>query len=432
LTTTDGPLLLDFNLAHAPNTTDEAAAALRGGTLPYMAPEQLLAFLDDARWESVGPTADIYAVGLILTELLTGRRPALPDPELPLPRAIGELLDSRSAPRRSVHAANPAVPHALDAVIARCLEICPADRYQSATALAEDLEAIAAGEPLVHAENTSRVEKSLGWMSRKRAKLAAGLAVVAVLAALMFLVRPFVAAHYLREGEVANEGGRYRAAAEKLRIAQWLTPNDPAIESALGQVDFGERRYQQAHRRFTHALKLAARRPGLLTDWQTACLLYRRSQTDLDWAATLDQNNEPLPRSVDSSQRSPDLDHQRILEAMNDLQLAERLVRTDRPLLYRIGMEKLRGVFYLGVIASGRGEHVAAFEHYVHAQTLATGLLKDVPRHPQAIVWQLDVERSVQAIQRHLQSEVPLMLGLESAVPPPHVTTLTEVDSSYP
>ncbi len=68
LTLENGPQLLDFNLAHDLNAVGEAAAALRGGTLPYMAPEQLVAFLDPLCWERVGPKADVYSLGLVMHE----------------------------------------------------------------------------------------------------------------------------------------------------------------------------------------------------------------------------------------------------------------------------------------------------------------------------------------------------------------------------
>ena len=50
LTINHGPQLLDFNLAESPHSADHAQAALRGGTLPYMAPEQIEAFLNSDRW----------------------------------------------------------------------------------------------------------------------------------------------------------------------------------------------------------------------------------------------------------------------------------------------------------------------------------------------------------------------------------------------
>ena len=125
LTGRDGPQLLDFNLAHSPHSADQAEAALRGGTLPYMAPEQLEAFLDPECWGDVGKSADLYALGLLLRELLTGRRPEGPDPAIPLPRAIRALLDRRASGPGPARVVNPDVPQGLDAILSRCLATRP-------------------------------------------------------------------------------------------------------------------------------------------------------------------------------------------------------------------------------------------------------------------------------------------------------------------
>jgi serine/threonine protein kinase len=176
LTPRGGPQLLDFNLAHSPYTADAAEAALRGGTLPYMAPEQLEAFLDPDRWSSVTAGADLYALGLVLFELLTGQRPEGPDPDLPLARAIQELVDRRTAPFPSPRETNPAIPHAMEAILAKCLAPMPADRYQSGTDLAEDLARFIERDPLRFASNPSRRERAGNWAQRHRAAVALGLA----------------------------------------------------------------------------------------------------------------------------------------------------------------------------------------------------------------------------------------------------------------
>ena len=129
LTRRGGPLLLDFNLSQAPSDAGEAEQLARGGTLPYMAPEQLQAFIDPEAWASLDHRADIYSLGLVLREMLEGRRPALPETLSETDRRpstaelINDLLDlRRDAPPTSVRDTNPAVPHALDAIVARCLQ----------------------------------------------------------------------------------------------------------------------------------------------------------------------------------------------------------------------------------------------------------------------------------------------------------------------
>jgi serine/threonine protein kinase len=177
----DGPQLLDFNLAHAPSDPENAKAALKGGTLPFMAPEQLRAFLDPAGWDKVGASADLYALGLVLRGLLTGQPPELPNPRLPLTRAIQALHDRRSEPVDPVRRSNPAVPPALESIIAKCLEFDPSARYAAASDLTEDLRRFLAREPLKFAANTSIIERGANFVRRNR--MIAGAISLVILAA---------------------------------------------------------------------------------------------------------------------------------------------------------------------------------------------------------------------------------------------------------
>ena len=164
----EGPQLLDFNLAHAPSNAEQAESARSGGTLPYMAPEQLEAFLDPVNWDHVGPAADIYALGLVMVEMLTGQRPDGPNPEIPLPRAIRELLDRRLLPPVSPRSRNPEIPHTLASIVLRCLAPNPADRYSSAETLADDLERFLDDRPVSSAVGVPRSERTLRWFRRHR------------------------------------------------------------------------------------------------------------------------------------------------------------------------------------------------------------------------------------------------------------------------
>ena len=124
LTLGNGPQLLDFNLAHDPHSADQARAALRGGTLPYMAPEQLDAYLDPERWDSVGAAAELYFFDSD-DEMLTGQPPEVPDQKLP---PLGPSASCSTAgpnlgsPPRQL---NPSVPNALEGIVARCSMLRP-------------------------------------------------------------------------------------------------------------------------------------------------------------------------------------------------------------------------------------------------------------------------------------------------------------------
>ncbi|NNB98256.1 protein kinase [Corallococcus exiguus] len=125
--------LLDFGLARWMDAGPAEEAGNRAGTTVYMAPEQCL----DAR--EAGPAADIYALGVLLFELLTGTPPFHGTPD-----EVREGHVSQRPPRVSERAQ---VPGALDAVVARCLAKEPAERYASAEELLAAFEAACAEGP---------------------------------------------------------------------------------------------------------------------------------------------------------------------------------------------------------------------------------------------------------------------------------------------
>jgi serine/threonine protein kinase len=200
LTVGHGPQLLDFNLAESPHSASQAQAAMHGGTLPYMAPEQIEAFLNPDLWGKVGASADIYSLGLVLRELLTGQAPDLPAETLAPARAMRVLLDRRPLLDVSVRRANPAIPHALEAIVAKCLSVTVEGRYPDAVALAEDLDRFLHHKPLAHAVNPSRRERGTNWVIRNRPRLAvaAGVALaclVGLCAGLAMSYRRPIASH---------------------------------------------------------------------------------------------------------------------------------------------------------------------------------------------------------------------------------------------
>jgi serine/threonine protein kinase len=186
LTLQHGPQLLDFNLAESPHSADQAQAALHGGTLPYMAPEQIAAFLDPELWGKVEAKADIYSLGLVFRELLTGVMPELPPETLSPQRALRNVFDRRPFLEVSVRRLNPTIPHSLDAIVAKCLALSPDDRYADAQAVVQDLDRFLKHKPLVNAVNPSRRERLGNWVKRHRRALAEGAAILIVAAALLY------------------------------------------------------------------------------------------------------------------------------------------------------------------------------------------------------------------------------------------------------
>jgi serine/threonine protein kinase len=184
LTLQNGPQLLDFNLAESPHSANHAQSALHGGTLPYMAPEQIEAFLNPELWGDVGARADVYSLGLVLRELLTGQKPELPDERLPPARALRAVLDRRPFLDPTVRQYNTAIPHSLEAIVAKCLAFAPADRYPDAQTLEHDLDRFLKHLPIQQSANPSRRERLGNWLIRNRRVLAGAACTIVVASAL--------------------------------------------------------------------------------------------------------------------------------------------------------------------------------------------------------------------------------------------------------
>ncbi len=129
-------LIMDFGLAHSAQTGGLTQTGMLLGTLEYMSPEQ-------AQGRELGPTSDIYSAGLIFYELLTGKSPF--DAKNPM-----ESLMKRSHERATpVSVVEKTVPRDLSNVVSRCIELNPANRYQSVAELLADLEAYQPSAPSV-------------------------------------------------------------------------------------------------------------------------------------------------------------------------------------------------------------------------------------------------------------------------------------------
>jgi WD40 repeat protein len=174
------PMITDFGLAkrvEGDSKLTQSGAIV--GTPSYMAPEQ-------ARGEKgLSTAADVYSLGAILYELLTGRPPFRA--ETPLDTILQLLEKEPASPRSLISTAD----HDLETICLKCLRKEPAKRYGSAEALADDLDCWLRGEP-ISARPVGQIERLWRWCHRKPAlAIASATAMLAIMLAMTTFVVAF-------------------------------------------------------------------------------------------------------------------------------------------------------------------------------------------------------------------------------------------------
>jgi eukaryotic-like serine/threonine-protein kinase len=191
------PRITDFGLAKLVDAEPGAAGATQSGVIigspSYMAPEQA-----GGHAGAVGPGADIYSLGVILYEVLTGRPPFQED------SALETLVLVRTQDPLSPSRLRPRLPRDLETICLKCLRRQPHARYPTASALAEDLGRFLAAQP-IRARPTPAWERAIKWVRRHPALSAvAGAACVAAVAVAAVIGIANVRLQRERDRAVAN------------------------------------------------------------------------------------------------------------------------------------------------------------------------------------------------------------------------------------
>ena len=174
------PMLLDFNLADDGNEVAVSDSCL-GGTLPYMAPEQML-----DHWgfpTQVDARSDLYAFGVMLFELLTGRLP-FPNENKSLGSNFQQAMLDKRQTIPDIRKLNPAISASTAKLVEKCLQPCPHDRFQSARQLKQDLDRHLANQPMLHV-GESYQQRVFKWTRRNYNTVSKSAIVVAALGFMM-------------------------------------------------------------------------------------------------------------------------------------------------------------------------------------------------------------------------------------------------------
>jgi serine/threonine protein kinase len=392
---TEGPL--------RPAAASGSSATVLGsavGTPAYMSPEQA-----DGRLDELGPASDVYSLGATLYELLTGGRPFAGE-------TVEEVLAKvRRGGPPSPRQVNPAIPRPLAAVCLKAMAPKPADRYDTALALAADVEHWLADEPVTAWKEPADV-RLRRWV-RKHSWLMSGAVAASIVAAAGFgllalereRARQAVAdeqARTAKERDIAREQKRRTRAAldtmvsenmiERLGSQKELTKGQReflqtalsyyrefAAEAATGEQGRGLE--ADAHRRVGYLLKTLGQKEEAIAAYRRALSIFEILASDspavLDYRINLARGYGSLGNLL------ADLGQRAAAEAEYRAALAvqEKLV-ADLPTVpaYRSDLASSHNDF--GNLLAGLGQRTAAEAEYGAALALHQRLADDFPAVP--------------------------------------------------
>jgi serine/threonine-protein kinase len=225
LLTADGtPKVTDFGLAR---WSDETGTTTLGdspvGTPSYMAPEQAR-----GQGQLIGLATDVYGLGAILYELLTGRAPFRAESST---ATLQQVINEQTVPPARL---NPRVPRDLQTICLKCLQKEPSRRYPTAAELAQDLRRFERGEPVV-ARAPGRAERLVMWARRRPTHAALYATLTAAVLLLLALVG--VELHWSGQRRAAVRAAEQDLAEADQRLQESNLPRARrALERARGRI----------------------------------------------------------------------------------------------------------------------------------------------------------------------------------------------------
>jgi hypothetical protein len=222
------PKIVDFGLAKQLNADD--AQTRTGdilGTPNYMAPEQAR-----GRSAAAGPAADVYALGAILYELLTGRPPFQGETVW---HTLEQVISWDPAPPRQLA---PEAARDLETICLKCLHKDPTRRYGGADGLADDLARFQAGRPIL-ARPTPAWERIWKWI-RRRPATTAGVALALTLTAALATAHEVDLRTRLaraeREAAIADVDRLLQGVQGQVHAGHWSEASDQLQDGALTRL----------------------------------------------------------------------------------------------------------------------------------------------------------------------------------------------------